>query len=81
MRFQFVSVERRAQDVFRTFIDVIHFRRQVDGRFIADDEKVDENRMVEEEENQLNEELKRLSERPTIYEDLVASIAPSIWYV
>ena len=37
--------------------------------------------MVEEEENQLNEELKRLSERPTIYEDLVASIAPSIWYV
>ena len=67
------------KDVFRTFIDVIHFRRQVEGRFIADDEKVDENRMVEEEENQLNEELKRLSERPTIYEDLVASIAPSIW--
>ena len=30
------------RDVFRTFIEVIHYRKQVDGRFIVDDEEFEE---------------------------------------
>ena len=98
------------KDVFRTYIDVIHFRRQVDGRYVSDLDGYDEERMagakrgeegreyghadqddtgvtgetetgMEElmEDENLREQMRALAARETIYDDLTASIAPSIW--
>ncbi|KXJ73554.1 hypothetical protein RP20_CCG020651 [Aedes albopictus] len=65
---------RNVKSVYKTHIDVVHFR------------KVDEKRLYEQEEGKDHmfppervELLKKLSQKPDVYERLVRTIAPSIY--
>eukprot|EP01125_Pyxidicula_operculata_P018728 TRINITY_DN6683_c0_g1_i1.p1 TRINITY_DN6683_c0_g1~~TRINITY_DN6683_c0_g1_i1.p1 ORF type:complete len:578 (-),score=69.28 TRINITY_DN6683_c0_g1_i1:510-2243(-) len=82
---------RNVQQIYKTFIDVLHFRKTAAGRlgqsnddgyinkasdFYASYQDTDS---ITQEEEKKNEEIRRLSRDPNIYEKLVRSFAPSIW--
>lgn len=83
------SNQRRLKSLFRTYIDVVHLRRnranglQMDASLLSADELLihfDETDEVKNAEDQGNrEELEEMSRRPEIYEMLSRSIAPGIW--
>lgn len=68
------------RDVFSTFIDVLHYRKKVDKRFVTEEEAMEEVQEVEEERKREEARLIELSHDEKIYEKLTASLAPSIWY-
>lgn len=77
------------RDVFRTFVDVIHYRKQAEGRYCVEGEERDEVSVSERDDGQGHEveadvrkeeeAMKELAKDPEIYAKLTASVAPSIW--
>ena len=77
------------RDVFRTFVDVIHYRKQAEGRYCVEGEERDEVSVSERRDGQGHEveadvrkeeeAMKELAKDPEIYAKLTASVAPSIW--
>ena len=66
---------RKVKSVYKTYVDVIHFRK-LSGSQQQDREKATGASRFTPERIQ---ELEALSRRPDIYEQLTASLAPSIW--
>lgn len=65
------------KDVFRTYIDVLHFRHvshAPTGEIVSED-------ATESFDSQEIAYFKELSTHPALYEELTASLAPSIWWV
>ena len=90
--FEPVKVNRNmstVRDVFRTFVDVIHYRKQAEGRYCVEGEERDEvseserrdgqGHEVEADVRKEEEAMKELAKDPEIYAKLTASVAPSIW--
>jgi DNA replication licensing factor MCM4 len=71
---------RKVKSVYKTYVDVIHFRK-LSG--LQQEEKHRAGAASEASPNKFTperiQELRALSQRPDIYEQLTASFAPSIW--
>ena len=80
---------RSVNSVYKTYIDVIHFRKSAKGRLTAEnanaDEKsefhttFDEGDETESTRDARRQELEELSQDPDVYNKLTAALAPSIW--
>lgn len=80
---------RTLKSVFRTYVDVIHFKKTDKGKMSSEDSRAPEDSefytSMEESDavNSISDleelELRRLASQPDIYERLVAAFAPSIW--
>jgi len=68
---------RKVKSIYKTYVDVVHFRPMASKR------SKDESGSNKESGGKLSDEriaeLRALSQRPDIYEQLTASLAPSIW--
>ncbi|KAM7533901.1 hypothetical protein Aperf_G00000113193 [Anoplocephala perfoliata] len=80
---------RTLKSVYKTYVDVLHFRKELPGRLLADEEEVP-GQVAEENEESLPDILRHLtkerikqiidlSKKPDLYERLSAAIAPSIY--
>ena len=80
---------RTFRSVYRTYVDVIHFRKSEDERLSVEDARAEkgseyhtefeEGNSVQSQGQRRDERLEKMSRDPNIYEKLVASLAPSIW--
>eukprot|EP00055_Hartaetosiga_balthica_P002060 m.2675 g.2675 ORF g.2675 m.2675 type:complete len:846 (-) comp1883_c0_seq1:42-2579(-) len=70
--------QRSVKSVFKTHIDVLHFRERQRYRIDKDDLPDDE-MLSEEVLNKRNEQLIKLSQEPDIVDRLVAAVAPNIF--
>ncbi|GLE09705.1 hypothetical protein PINS_up021520 [Pythium insidiosum] len=70
------SRQRVVKSVFKTYIDVVHFRR-VD-ELARNDESEGEGANVASDDAQ-REQFQRIAAHPNVYENLAHSLAPSIW--
>jgi len=84
---------RSVNSVYKTYIDVIHFRKAAKGRLTAEDANADPSKADEKEfhttfdEGDETEhtrdarkvELEELSRDPDVYQKLTEALAPSIW--
>jgi len=80
--------QRTLNSIFKTYVDVIHFRKTDKKRDEANNPEntqegqfapFNEGDMVEEISPELEEELRKLGASPDIYEQLTKALAPSIW--
>lgn len=83
--------QRTVKSVYRTYIDVIHLRKQARDRMASEEggafsrhstefqQQVEEEPVISEEQQLRNSNLERLGRQGRIYERLVASMAPSIY--
>lgn len=80
---------RSVHSVYKTYIDVIHFRKSAKGRLTAEDATAEEGSEFHttfdegDETTHIRDErrarLEELSRDPEIYNKLTAALAPSIW--
>lgn len=83
------GAQRNLRSIYRTYVDVIHVRKDDDKRYSAEDTSValdsefytsyHESDMTSTRQNRKIEAIKELAQKEDIYERLVASVAPSIW--
>lgn len=69
----------KVKSVYKTYVDVIHFRRITGMETGKSKEELGEHMAKGKWTEERVEILKELSRRPEIYEQLTASLAPSIW--
>jgi DNA replication licensing factor MCM4 len=79
---------RNVKSVFRTYIDVIHFKKNTGSRFSAEDARaskdsefhtqVEEGANLDSQVDKEEEEMRQMGADPNIYSNLVLSLAPSI---
>lgn len=85
------NTQRVLRSIYKTYIDVIHFKKSEKYRMKAEDAKTSSNSefytqfnegdsdLVDSFVKEKEEKLKKLSEAPDIYEKLTRSLAPSVW--
>lgn len=86
------SRQRVVKSVFKTYVDVVHFRRvdelarRADASSTTEDVVMSEQDVQEEDANRIQdteqariEEFRRIAAHPGVYENLAHSLAPSIW--
>jgi DNA replication licensing factor MCM4 len=84
--------QRTVRAVYKTYVDIVHVRKIDKGKRLLQEAEPTvasaggERRQDYHEDNELNkvseeraEQLKELSTRPNIYEELANSLAPSVW--
>lgn len=71
---------RTLHSVYRTYIDVVHIRKNLDRAIENEDlQGFDETTQTESQKRAREERCLNLSKDPQIYEKLIGSFAPSIW--
>ncbi|ESO98208.1 hypothetical protein LOTGIDRAFT_206222 [Lottia gigantea] len=70
---------RNVKSVYKTHIDVIHFRKVDDKRLRESSDEGDESKEVMKMSEERVEMIKTLSKKPEIYQQLARAIAPSIY--
>ncbi|VDL63766.1 unnamed protein product [Hymenolepis diminuta] len=81
---------RTLKSVYKTYIDVLHFRKELSGHLLVEEEESVPGQVVEESEEispgilrhltkERIEQIIALSKKPDLYERLASAIAPSIY--